>query len=266
MSDEITVDSLFGGEEQTSEQSTTDQSTQQSTATDPMAAFRNADGAVDTDKLFQSFQETQRSFSEKSQRLAELERANGGNIPEHAKAYYEQYDYSGLKQKAPNSFQGSDSDIAAYQKLMESMHANGVPVEKAHAIGEAFLEKVNDLVPAPVEASAARQQAISSLPNGKLMASDVHQYLKAQEAHEPFTPGQMDEINAMTQSPEGLSLLWRLSRAKGSTALPNIPSQLSGMDIEDRKEKLLNRLGTLDDAEFARNKKSILAEWEQLNA
>ena len=76
----------------------------------------------------------------------------------------------------------------------------------------------------------------------------------------------MDEINAMTQSADGLSLLWRLSRSKGSTAPPTISPQLSGMDIEDRKQKLFKKLGTLDDAEFARNKSQILREWEQLEA
>ena len=236
-------------------------------AKDPMAAFRTTEGTVDTDKLFKAFTDTQRSFTEKSQALAHLEqevKAAQVELPEDAASYVEGMDWEALKTAAPRAFPGGDGDKLAATRLFEALHKQGVPMDKAHAAATEFYTSLNDVVPEQADSATARKQAIEALPNGDLIASDVHTFLKARNGAQAFTEAERTEIDALLETPAGLSLLWRFSRNNASGAPPSVPQHVATKDKDTRLAEVRKKLGTLDQKEWQANKAQWIQEYNEL--
>ena len=268
------VDSLFTGDaaapaEEAASTAPEDKAAPSATeakAEDAMASFRDAEGNVDTDKLFKAFQDTQKGFTQRSQKVAELEKLLNVDVPETAQPYLDRFDFDALKEGAPRAFTGTDVEKETLGKLFAALHAQGIPVEKAHAVARLYMEGVDPLLPDRQTPEALRQAAVEATTNGKVIAADVQAWLRQREAIEPFSEGQLGEIGRMLQSSDGLNLLWRLSRQTAAESPPSTGEHADIMPVskEAKKAALMKRLGNLDDDTFRADLPAIKREWAEL--
>ena len=234
---------------------------------DPMAAFKDAEGTVDVDKLFKAYADNKAAFTQKAQALAEAEKkAKGPELPETFKPYVDAFDWDGLKEIAPKAYrEGVQSDRDAAEKMMELLHGHGMPQDKAHAFARTWYEHVNAMLPEAKRPEELRKAAVEALPNGTVVQADVQAWLKQREAVEPFPKEQLAVMDAVMQSPHGLAWLWRMSRSAGASAPPGTGEHTAPeKSKESREAEIRKQLRTLPPAKLAAELPRLSKEWKDI--
>ena len=212
------IDALFGGG---TPDTTATQPEQEPAKDGPSEEFlktlQGADGAIDAEKAARMAWDNKRAFSTQAARLAELEKGREP-VPETADAYWHEFDRDGLKEKAPRAYTGSEADDDALKRMFEAARASGMSVKQAQGFAGEYYGRLNELLPEvdtrpeADRAKAAREAAKAAHPNGTLIAGDVQAWLSQRHGAEAFSEKELGVVGKMLEAPEGLGLLWRLSR------------------------------------------------------
>ena len=163
----------------------------------------------------------------------------GAKAPVNAAEYAEGFDVDGLKQKAGRAYLGRDEQgrNATEMAFWNAMHANGVPLEAGRAAFSQFMEGLHSVMEDPETPAQRLTKAVEGLgPNGRQQLQDVNDWVGGLHQRQAFTDGQKRVVNAMMHSPDGLAVLWRLSRMNGSTAPPGSGSAGGGEQVMTRAE------------------------------
>ena len=225
--------------------------------------FLNQDGSTNQEALLKSWVDTQADRTRLSQRVSEFEKAGREAVPEQYAAYREGFDLDALKEAAPKAAPADATQEQAFEALLQSLHAQGVPMKAAHAAVADWYGKVDGMLPEPMSREDAMKAAIDALPNGDVVATDVQTWLAAKARANAFDEGQLEVIGAMLTNPSGLSLLQRLSRENTTGAPPSVDRRFLGADDGQRKADVKSKLG-LDDAAWKAQKEAILGEYEKV--
>ena len=232
----------------------------------PKAFFRS-DGNHDYDGLAKSWFDTRSAYQSAQARIKELEAAGGA--PEEWEAYAAAMDWDAVRERAPNAYVGGGAENRAAMSLLKRLHEQGVPSAKAKVLVGDYYEDLHGLLPEVKDEAERRKEAIGALgPNGPAIADEVKTWLTSQHAVRPFTEHQLAALKQMTLDGTALSLLQRLSRQGASTVPPGAPPGIDAekVDPKARLAALEKRMGEMTDAEFAREKDALEAEWRQLSA
>ena len=231
-----------------------------------LASFRGEDGTIDVNKLAKSAWDTRRSYTTTSQRLAEIEKAAQEGVPETADGYLVDLDKEKLKQLAPKAYPGGDADEDVLKRLFVAAQKTGMKKDAAHSFVAEFYQQLDEVLPEPDTSTeqSRREAAIAAHPNGKLIAGDVQAWLEQKHQAEPFQAKELEAIGNLMERPEGLSVLWRLSR-QGNAA----PADLSRgtrvvTDPETERREVMKELGNLDPEAWRQNKDAIIARYNRL--
>ena len=162
-----------------------------------------------------------------------------GTAPVNAAEYAAGFDVEGLKQKAGRAYTGRDEQgrNAAEMAFWNAMHANGVPLEAGRAAFTQFMEGLHSVIepePTPQERLTSAVEKLG--PNGRQQLQDVNDWVGSLHRKQAFSEGQQRTMNAMMHSPDGLAILWRLSRMNGSAAPPGGGSRGGGEQVMTRAE------------------------------
>ena len=225
-------------------------------------AFYREDGAHDYEGMTKSWFDTRSALQTAQARVKELEAASAGLAPEQWEAYAKQLDWDAVASRAPNAYLGGGEENQAAMALLRRVHEQGMPLNKAQAFVEAYYEDLNALVPEHKSDDERLKAAVGSLgPNGPSIAQEVQRWLETQHSASAFTDGQLAVLRQMTHDGTALSLLQRLARQGGSAAPPTATGLADTKAVDPKAEQVEVRklLGTLDEAEWTRNKAAILA-------
>lgn len=273
MADEATsaIDALFDGAPAPDETATRPEDTRPPEGDGPSEEFlktlHGADGAIDGAKAAKMAWDNKRAFAQQAARLAELEKAREP-APDSVEGYLRDFDRAALKEKAPRAFLGNEADEEALKRAFEAARANGMSVKQAQGFVADYYGRLNELLPEPdtrpaaERSKAAREAAQREHPNGTLIAGDVQAWLSRRHATEAFSEKELGVIGGMLETPEGLGLLWRLSR-QGRAAPADLGGHRAISDPDEERRKTFEALGTLDQAEWNRNKDAIIARYKR---
>lgn len=266
------ISSLFGKGGGEAKGGDTGSSTEQtSPSEDFVKRYHGDDGKVDVNKAIQSLWDTKRAHTTATQRLAELEKAAKGEVPESAGAYVDDDWKTAFKQIAPKGYTGTEDDDKSLLMVFEAAREAGIGVEAArsmaqkwYAAREADLPERDDR-PEAEKAAERRTKAQAASPNGKIMSNDVEAWLTARHKAQPFKESELAMLGTVLESADGLSLLWRLSR-QGTPA----PADLTGvssppaMDLAKERAEVEKLLGTQDQTKWNEIRDETLARYERL--
>lgn len=190
-------------------------------------------GTVNTDALIKSYGTAEKALRNLQHRAAELQKKGGGQpAPENVADYLTGYDLEALKTQAPKAFRG-DQDNPILQSFFESAQAAGLSVDIARNMVGEFMGRINNAIPDAKPYEQLHKEAVGSLgPNGARMANDVSQYLKARHQREAFSKAELQELQHITASPGGISLLWNLTRQGAPSTPASITSSEAYTDAE----------------------------------
>ena len=228
-------------------------------------AFYREGGDHDYDGLSKSWFDTRSAYETAQARIRELEGAQE-KMPETFESYAKEMDWKAVAEKAPKAYKGSaeDGTNKAALSLLKRAYENGVPMAKARAMVTDFYADLDEFMPDPIAPEEARKSAVGYLgPNGASMEAEVKEWLVSREARKPFTAPEQAVLAQMVRNGPALSLLWEFTRSAGAAAPPGGVEHMSSAikDPEVEKREATKLLGTLDDAEWHRNKDAIVARW-----
>lgn len=227
--------------------------------------FRNEDGSTNEAAILKSWTDGRAEHTRLSQKLAALEKAQAEAVPATWDTYRTTLDLDALKEKAPKVAPANDVQAQTMDMMLQAAHKAGIPVTRAHAFVHEFYGAMNEWVPDPVTQEEAMKAAVAAVPNGDVVASDVQTWLAGRARQQSFSEGQMAVIQSLLATPDGLTLLQRLSR-EGTTSLPpSIDRRYVDLDGQSRKEQLEKDLLTMsaDDLNGPKGAK-LLADFREL--
>lgn len=222
--------------------------------------FYREDGNHDLDGFSKAYRGARASLETANARIKELE-AKGAPVDQWD-AYAAQMDWDAVKEKAPNAYQGGGPENKAAMSLLHRLHEQNIPLATARTIVSEYYGDLDGMVPEAKDDATLRKEAVAHLgPNGQQMAGEVQSWLESRHATKPFAPAELEILGQMVANGPALSLLWQMSRAGVSSGPPtgNETRSARAADPDAEKKEVRKLLGTLDDAEWSRNKAAILA-------
>lgn len=228
-------------------------------------AFRGEDGAFNGnhDAVFKSWYDGRQRITGLEAQLKELQEASSPDVPETSDEYVNTFDFEAFKEKAPRAYAGGGADNPIIADMLKLGHKHGVPVAKMQAVVTDYFAGINEFIPeAKDEATALRETAAYLGPNGAQMMEDLKGRLAAHARQYPLSPEKLNAVKRILQDGPATAVLHDLVGARSGAAPPSAAAS-SMTDPEQEKREVMKQLGTLDEAEWRRNKDAIIARWNR---
>ena len=228
-------------------------------------SFRNEAGEFNgnQDAVFKSWMDGRQRISQLEKQIADAAKA-AAPLPS-ADEYIAGMDWEALAQKAPNAYVGGEAENPVVVNLLRQAHAAGLTQDKAQEMVIGYLGSLNEHVEPQRDEATARAEALAHLgPNGPQIAEQVKARLQTLAQRQAIPEPQMAVLGQMMLNGPALALLDRLTAYGGSVAPPGA-STITVVDQEKAQAEARRKLGTLDAADWAKNKARYIAEWNAAN-
>ena len=189
--------------------------------------FADSDGSLNQEKVAKVLADRRSHITRQDEVIKSLREATGQEAPGAVDDYLTGFDHEGLKAKAPKAYfgAGEDGKNVSASAFFNAMFEAGVPVEKARAAFGTFMGGLNDVLPEQPTKAQRLEAAVTQLgPNGRQQLQDVNAWVGSMHAKLQFNEHERRLLDEVMHTGAGLSALWRMSRAMGSTAPPDATS------------------------------------------
>ena len=190
-------------------------------------------GRLNQEALLKAYTDTKSSHGTLARKEAELRQelarltgaptGDGSTIPA-LDDYTEGFDWAALHTAAPKAYRGDDEgERKAVGALFAAARDAGMPVDRARKLALDYYTGLDGLLPEPRTQEQRAADIVAGLgPNGRSQISDVHAGLERMHAQHPFGEDEQAAIRSAIQTAGGYKALYRLVRAMGSEAPPNV--------------------------------------------